>query len=61
MEILLANTFAAVTAMATSVVIVLVEPASSGSNGELAVVNTGDGEDDDEAAIRVFLGFLREN
>ena len=46
-------------AIATRVVIVLVEPVSSDSAGGLG--NTvGDDDDEDEAIIRDFLGFVKE-
>lgn len=57
---LLANSLNAVAASAIKVVIVLVEPVSSGSDVEL-VVNTGDDEEFDAVIIRVFLGFVNEN
>ena len=50
----------AVTAIANRVVIVLVDPVSSGSAGGFGV-NVGDEEEDDEAMIRGLLGFVGEN
>lgn len=49
----------AVRAIAKRVVIVLVDPVSSGSVGGLGAI-VGDDEEEDEAIIKGFLGFLRE-
>lgn len=46
-------------AIANRVVIVLVDPVSSGSAGGLGAI-VGEDEDDDEAIINGFFGFLRE-
>lgn len=59
MEIFWANTLEAVTAIATRVVIVLVEPASSGAAGGFGDA-VGEDEDEDEAIIRELLGFVSE-
>ncbi|KAJ0826651.1 hypothetical protein HanRHA438_Chr17g0816701 [Helianthus annuus] len=55
------NSLDAVTASASRVVRVRVDPVSSVSDGGFGVIVGDDDEEDDEAEIRVLLGFVREN